>query len=223
MRHASLLLLFLCLSAAAQAQDPAVGDIPFNGLIVDAAGKGLKARVTVKHSGKFTIADKAGRFGLTNLEADDTLVFRYRRNEITVPVAGRNSLKVVWIEDRLPESFEEASLVDDGFGYVKRREYTSSSSGVTGEMMVRRGYSDLQTAILAMFPSIQLINGEMVIRGPGSINLSNAALIVCDGTPVSNLRSINIHDVKSVEVQKGANMYGLRGGNGVIVIRTRKQ
>ena len=39
--------------------------------------------------------------------------------------------------------------------------------------------------------------------------------------PVSSLSSISISAVKSVGVQRGNNMYGVRGGNGVILIRTR--
>lgn len=217
-----LLALFLSFAASAYAQDTEPAYVPFNGLVTDASGKGLRVRVAVKGTDKYTFADKKGRFGLTNVAATDTLVLRHRRNEIDVPVAGRRSLKVVWMEEQLLTE-EDDRLVDDGFGYIKRREYTSSSSGITGEFMIRRGFTDLQTAILALIPSVQLVHGELVIRGTGSINSSNAALIICDNVPISNLNAINIHDVKSVEVQKGNNMYGLRGGNGVIVIRTRKQ
>lgn len=219
----TLVLLFLLLPFAAsmRAQESA-SVVPFNGSITDASGKGLKVKVTVKGSDKYTIADKQGKFGLTNVAATDTLVLRYRRNELCIPVAGRRSLRIVWMEERF-NAEEDPQLVDDGFDYIKRREYTSSSSGITGETMIRRGFTDLQTAILTLIPSVQLIHGELVIRGTGSINSPNAALIVCDGVPINNLSAINLHDVKSVEVQKGANMYGLRGGNGVIVIRTRKQ
>ena len=87
---------------------------------------------------------------------------------------------------------------------------------------VRRGYTDLQSAILGLIPSVQLHGGQIIIRGIGSVNSNNAALILCDGVEVRSLNSINIRDVVSVEVQKGSNMYGLRGGNGVILIRTRK-
>ena len=120
-----------------------------------------------------------------------------------------------------PSYDEDEELVDLGFGYVKRREYAGSSSGITGEMMLQKGFTDLQTALLALVPGLQLINGELVIRGQSSVNSSSAALIVCDGMPVSSLNSISIYEVKSVEVQRGNNMYGVRGGNGVILIRTR--
>lgn len=128
----------------------------------------------------------------------------------------------MWFDDN-PSCDEDEQLVDFGFGYVKRREYTSSSTGLTGSEMIRKGFTDLQSAILALVPGVQLINGEIVIRGISSINSSSAALIVCDGSELRDLNTINIYDVKSVEVLKGSNMYGLRGGNGVIVIRTRSK
>lgn len=197
-------------------------EVPFNGLVTDASGKGIKARIDVKNSGKYTVADRKGQFGLTDIAPTDTLVIRYKRTAHEIPVAGRHSLKVVWLDDR-PSFDEDEQLVDFGFGYVKRREYTSSSTGLTGSEMVRKGFTDLQSAILALVPGVQMINGEIVIRGISSINSSSAALVICDGTELRDLNSINIYDVKSVEVLKGSNMYGLRGGNGVIVIRTRSK
>ena len=145
--------------------------------------------------------------GLTDVAPTDTLVVTYKRVSQEIPVAGRRSLRIRWIAEG-PEYEEDEGLVDSGFGYIKRREYTGNSSRLSGEEMVRRGYTDLQSAIL--------------IRGIGSVNSNNAALILCDGVEVRSLNSINIRDVVSVEVQKGSNMYGLRGGNGVILIRTRK-
>lgn len=195
-------------------------DVPFNGLVTNLSGKGVKVRVFVKNSDKRTVADRDGRFGLTNLKPNDTLLLQYRREKVEIPLDGRRSIKVLW-GGAEPSYDEDAELVDLGFGYVKRREYAGSSSGITGEMMLQKGFTDLQTALLTLIPGLQLINGELVIRGQSSVNSSSAALIVCDGMPVSSLSSISIYEVKSVEVQRGSNMYGVRGGNGVILIRTR--
>lgn len=62
--------------------------------------------------------------------------------------------------------------------------------------------------------------GELRIRGA-----VNPPLVVVDGmqTMTADLRSINPADVEQVEVLKGAetSMYGVRGGNGVILITTK--
>lgn len=215
-----LLPLLLLVPFVLCAQQNDSSDVPFNGLVKDLSGKGVKVRVFVKNSDKRTVADREGRFGLTNLKPTDTLLLQYRREKVEIPLDGRRSLKVLWGGEQ-PSYDEDEELVDLGFGYVKRREYAVSSSGITGEMMLQKGFTDLQTALLALVPGLQLINGELVIRGQSSVNSSSAALIVCDGMPVSSLNSISIYEVKSVEVQRGNNMYGVRGGNGVILIRTR--
>ncbi|MHA8049515.1 TonB-dependent receptor plug domain-containing protein [Aquirufa sp. ROCK-SH2] len=64
------------------------------------------------------------------------------------------------------------------------------------------------------------------IRGFGSIN-SNSPLYVVDDVPVSanNINAINPNDIESVNILKDASataIYGVRGGNGVIVIKTKK-
>lgn len=213
------LALLLAAPALLPAQEPAPQGTPFNGLAIDHNGKGIKVKVSVKNSDKHTTADGKGRFGLMDIAATDTLILRYKGHEEEVAVEGRLSLKVIWAEHI---SFsEDQELVDTGYGYIKRRDYTGSSNGFTGETIRQYGFNDLQTAILTLIPNVQLINGEIVIRGINSINLSSGALIICDNVPVNSLNQINIHDVKSVEVQKGSNMYGVRGANGVIVIRTR--
>lgn len=217
-----LLFTILCLAYGMDSLTAQPAEVPFNGLITDASGKGIKARIDVKNSEKYTVADRKGQFGLTDIAPTDTLTVRYRRTTHEIPVAGRHSLKIVWLDDN-PTCDEDEQLVDFGFGYVNRREYTSSSTGLTGSEILRKGFTDLQSAILALVPGVQLINGEIVIRGISSINSSSAALLICDGSELRDLNTINIYDVKSVEVLKGSNMYGLRGGNGVIVIRTRSK
>lgn len=219
MKKVLLPLLFVLAPFVLSAQQSS-SDVPFNGLVKDLSGKGVKVRVFVKNSDKRTVADREGRFGLTNLKPNDTLLLQYRREKVEIPLDGRRSIRVLW-GGAEPSYNEDAELVDLGFGYVKRREYAGSSSGITGEMMLQKGFTDLQTALLTLIPGLQLINGELVIRGQSSVNSSSAALIVCDGMPVSSLSSISIYEVKSVEVQRGSNMYGVRGGNGVILIRTR--
>lgn len=219
MKKVLLPLLFVLGPFVLSAQQGS-SDVPFNGLVTNLSGKGVKVRVFVKNSDKRTVADRDGRFGLTNLKPNDTLLLQYRREKVEIPLDGRRSIKVLW-GGAEPSYDEDAELVDLGFGYVKRREYAGSSSGITGEMMLQKGFTDLQTALLTLIPGLQLINGELVIRGQSSVNSSSAALIVCDGMPVSSLSSISIYEVKSVEVQRGSNMYGVRGGNGVILIRTR--
>jgi len=68
--------------------------------------------------------------------------------------------------------------------------------------------------------------GTMVrIRGIGSIN-ANSPLYIIDDVPYNgNINAINPNDIESVNVLKDPSqtaIYGVRGANGVIVIKTKK-
>ena len=62
------------------------------------------------------------------------------------------------------------------------------------------------------------------IRGFGSIN-ANSPLYVVDDVPISNINTINPNDIETVTVLKDPSttaIYGVRGANGVVVIKTKK-
>lgn len=72
-------------------------------------------------------------------------------------------------------------------------------------------------------------NISIKIRGASSFMSSTQPLYVIDSVPVGTSyweanRMINLHYVSSIKVLKGAeaSIYGVRGGNGVIMIETRK-
>jgi TonB-dependent SusC/RagA subfamily outer membrane receptor len=61
------------------------------------------------------------------------------------------------------------------------------------------------------------------IRGFGSIN-ANSPLYVVDGAPITNINTINPNDIESVNVLKDPSttaIYGVRGANGVVLIKTK--
>lgn len=215
MRHYITAVIMLLLSLTAEAQTP------FNGRIRNLDGSGVKATVRVKDSNKVTRSDGKGRFGLTDIKAEDTLYIIYRRDTIVIDIAGRQSIEVVLAEDGDTYTADESEeLMNYGFGYVKRRESTDFSSGISGDKLRSLGTSSLLRALLICCPSLRYVNGELCLRTQNSINSSSAVLILCDGIEISNLDFINIYDVGSVEVIKSSNMYGFRGVHGVVLIKT---
>ena len=215
MRHYITAVIMLLLSLTAEAQTP------FNGRIRNLDGSGVKATVRVKDSNKVTRSDGKGRFGLTDIKAEDTLYIIYRRDTIAIDIAGRQSIEVVLAEDGDTYTADESEeLMNYGFGYVKRRESTDFSSGISGDKLRSLGTSSLLRALLICCPSLRYVNGELCLRTQNSINSSSAVLILCDGIEISNIDFINIYDVGSVEVIKSSNMYGFRGVHGVVLIKT---
>ena len=198
----------------------AVSQEPFNGLITNFDGKGIKANIVVKGSDKRTRSDGKGRFGLTDIKEDDTLYIIYKRDTTVIDIDGRKSIHVILAEGgEILKSEESEELMNYGFGYVKRRESADYSSGISGDRLRATGASDLLKAIMMCYPGLKYINGELCLITQNSINGSSAVLVLCDGVE-GNLDYINIHDVKSVEIIKGSNMYGFRGVNGVVLVTT---
>lgn len=216
MRRIVTLCIALLALAAAEAQEP------FNGRITRIDGKGIKARIKVKDSDRFTFSDSKGRFGLTDIKADDVLLIISRRDTMSVPIEGRKSIDIVWLTEGDSFSYraeESEELMHYGFGYVKRRESTDYSSGISGDRLRATGAKGLVEAIQMCYPGLRYINGELCLMTQNSIGSSSKPLILCDGME-TNPELISIYDVKSVEIIKGSNMYGFRGANGVILITT---
>lgn len=63
------------------------------------------------------------------------------------------------------------------------------------------------------------------VRGISSVNSNSNPLYIVDDVPINNISTINPDDIASVEVLKDASataIYGVRGANGVVVIKTKK-
>lgn len=195
---------------------------PFNGLITRLDGSGVKANVVVKGKDKRTRSDGKGRFGLTDIKGDETLYIIIKRDTTVVELAGHRSIHIILADEgEVVGSDESEELMNYGFGYVKRRESIDYSSGISGDRLRATGTSDLRKAIMMCYPGLKYINGELCLMTQNSINSSSGVLILCDGVEC-NLDYINIQDVSSVEIIKGSNMYGFRGVNGVVLIKTNK-
>ena len=215
----SIVVLLLVLPVLAQNE----GSVPFNGIIVDVAGKGIKnVKVQVKKDGRYTKTDKKGRFGLTDLTPEDTLVFSIKRITHEIEVGEAKSLRIVMASENTDEwkASQDDELVDFGFMYVKRREFTGSASGLTEENL--KGYTDLAEAINALIPNVSVSSdGSVSIRGQRSLVANNNAMILLNNQEIGSVLDVSIYDVKSVEIIKDGVGYGSRGANGVVVIRTK--
>lgn len=214
MRLITLFVIFAISSITASAQEP------FNGLVTRRDGSGVRARVYVVGRDKQTYADRRGRFGLTDIEADDTLRLVWRRDTVEIPIEGRQSLSITWPDTGYDyEAHEDEELANYGYGYVNRRESTDFSSGISGDRLRATGCNNLIDAIVALYPGLRYVNGELCLRTQNSINSGSAVLVLCDGMEIRP-ELINIHDVRSVEILTGSNMYGFRGVHGVVLITT---
>ena len=121
---------------------------------------------------------------------------------------------------------------------------------VTAETVAKSNATDAISALTGQAAGVQITNvsgsagagSRIVIRGQTSISGNNQALIIVDGVRINNSQfasesrnagvagsnrgmDINPADIESINILKGgsaAALYGVEGGNGVIVITTKK-
>jgi iron complex outermembrane receptor protein len=114
-------------------------------------------------------------------------------------------------------------------------EQSKAGQTVTAKDVEATSSGSAEKSLEGRFPGVVLLkNAEggfsIRIRGAASVNGQNAPLYVIDGVPVEpgpngDLNGINPYDIESIKVLKDAastTMYGVRGANGVIVIKTKR-
>lgn len=211
--------VFACVAVFAQKQK----DVPFNGVVADLLGQPLKgAKVWVVNPDYYTTTDKKGKFGLTNVQTTDTLHVKYKKQLYLIPVDTMKSVRIRLGDELKYEVRQDEEIVNFGYGFVKRRESCNSTTGISGEVLVRTGKIDLMEALQGLVPGLTIINGKAIIRGLATIYGSSDPLLMVDGVEVESLSYVNVYSVDRVEVLKDANLYGAKGANGAILVTTKR-
>lgn len=190
----------------------------------------IGASVVVQNTSNGVITDLDGRFVLDRVSKGEVISVSYvgYKSQDIVMDGVKKQFNIVLMEDN--EVLDEVVVV--GYGTQKKQDITGSVVSV-GEGKFTEGVNT---------NAFQMINGKAAgvnvsqtssapgastkiqIRGAGSINSSNAALVVVDGLPGVDPSSINPSDIKSIEVLKDASaaaIYGTRAANGVVLITTK--
>lgn len=113
-----------------------------------------------------------------------------------------------------------------GYGHVLDADKLNAVASLSEHDMDFSQYRNIYDIIDGRFSGVQIVNGEVIIRGINSLMGSSAALIVVDGiaSDYSVLETMAPIEVKNISVLKdgGAAIYGSRGANGVVIIETKK-
>lgn len=213
-------------------------DHKVSGTVTDETGASLPgATIMVKGSFIGTVTDIDGKFSLTELKGDETLVISFvGMLSQEIAIEGKSEISVLLKMDAV--GIEEVVAI--GYGTQKKRDVSSAISSVSSETYRDRPVSNFAQGISGNVAgvSISQTNGapgggsNIVIRGVGSVNASNAPLYVVDGQPLpdgfnkneSPINFINPDDIESVEILKDAAssaIYGTRAANGVVLITTK--
>ena len=134
------------------------------------------------------------------------------------------------VKDSIRRAAAENELVDLGYGKVRRKDMTSSVSKVDVDGKTAVSYSDMGSYLMGRVPGLTVTktgNGyRYSIRSSDTIYGNTEPLFVVDGVTVDDISYLNPSDVDHVEVLKdaaSASIYGTQGGNGVILITTKRK
>lgn len=89
------------------------------------------------------------------------------------------------------------------------------------------GSKDILEVMKGRVPGVNISGDQVYVRGINSISGSNQPLFLIDGVPtldVGAVKAIPVEDIDRVEILKGPSsaIYGVRGGNGVIAVYTKR-
>ncbi|MDR0333823.1 MAG: SusC/RagA family TonB-linked outer membrane protein [Dysgonamonadaceae bacterium] len=216
------LLIAFSLSAAAQ-------NITVRGIVIDELDEPvIGATIQIKGTTQGTATDISGNFTVS-APAGATLVISYIGYQ-TQEVAASENVSVKLESDS--EMLDEIVVI--GFGEQRRSAFTGSATVVTASDIALRPITNVMSALEGMASGIQMQSVSSApgsdpsfrIRGVSSISAGRDPLIVVDGVPFERgLNDINPNDVESITVLKDAAsiaIYGARGGNGVILVTTKR-
>lgn len=205
------------------------------GRIVDEAGEPLAgATIIIKGTQNGTAADENGNFQISVSAPDAVLVISYYGMEDQDVRAGDGNTSLnVTLKSSEATSLSEAVVI--GYGSVNKKQYIGGASNVKGEAFENKAMGSFTNMLQGKAPGIQIVgsngapggNAIMRIRGTGSLNGDSNPLVVIDGvvSTTDALNSLNPTDILDIDVLKDASttaIYGSRGSNGVILVKTKR-
>lgn len=185
----------------------------------------IGASVMVKGSTTGVPTDLDGKYSIDVL-SDAVLEFSsigFRTAE--EKVAGRSVINVTLSPDQ--NFLDEVVVV--GYGTQKRGSVTGAISGVNNEEMLKTKSENPTNMLTGRVSGLRVwqknaepgtYRSDLDIRGLGS------PLVIIDGVPrdISDFQRLNPQDIDNVSVLKDASaaVYGMRAGNGVVLVTTKK-
>ncbi|MEE4287443.1 MAG: TonB-dependent receptor plug domain-containing protein [Mariniphaga sp.] len=215
----SLFLALICLALLSNAQERIV-----HGLVTTFDSIPLiDAEVQVRSTKQTVLTDTLGRFSVAVNPGDRLKVSATGFFNQKVKLEEKTKFAAINLKLKPGEKNREYAI---GYGHVSDRDKLNALATLNSNDLDFSQYSNIYDLIKGRFAGVQVVNGEIIIRGINSINSSSAALIVVDGVPVdgSALSSIPPVQVKSINVIKDGSsaIYGSRGANGVVLIETKR-
>lgn len=206
-----------------------------SGVVTDASGALPFVNVVVKGTSNGVQTDLDGKYSIT-AKPGDVLVFSFvGMSDFTATVGNSSTINAKMADGVLLDDV----VITTDLGYFKKtaNTITSGISVVSGEELTRQAPNvSVENALQGKAAGVQVtsLNGQpgqrayVSVRGAVSVTGgNNNAVYVVDGAFVSagEFTAIAASDVETVTVLKdgaAAAIYGVKGGNGVVVVTTKR-
>ena len=241
---------YIAISALNDVNAPDKQSKTISGKITDSSGASLPGvSVFVKGTTTGLVADSNGKYSLTNVPENATLVFSFV-GMLTQEIAIGNKTTINVVLEENTVGIEEVIAI--GYGTMKKSDLTGSISSISSKDLQKTMITTPDQALQGRVAGVQVRTDShapgggisVQVRGTSSLSASGQPLYVVDGFPISNefvvvgpadvgdgtaapnpLNSIDPSNIESIEVLKDASataIYGSRATNGVVLITTKR-
>ena len=225
-RILSALTLILCVAGPVSAQNGYL----VKGVVEDAMGPVIGATVLQQGTTNGTATGLDGEFSLSVPKSDVLVEISCIGYATQVFKASEVPARVLLVEDT--EFLDDVVVI--GYGTLSKKEVSASIVQVDSKDFFRGTTNNPMTMLTGKVAGLNVVTSQgsnpnaasdYQIRGATSLTAGNGPLIVIDGVPGGEIRSLSPQDIESMTVLKdaaSASIYGTAGANGVILVTTRK-
>jgi TonB-linked SusC/RagA family outer membrane protein len=202
-----------------------------SGIVYDESHQPLiGASLMVNNSTIGTITDVNGRFSLTTPTKGKLKVSYIGSESKIIELDGKSAYEI-----SLNSSVHNLNeVVAIGYGSLSKKEVSSSIVSVSKENFLQSAVSNPMELVTGKVAGLNVNSTaaanpnstpSLQIRGATSLSAGNGPLIVINDVPGGDLASVSPQDIESITVLKdgaSAAIYGTRGSNGVILVKTKQ-
>ena len=208
----------------------AQGGYQVKGVVVDAQGPVIGATVLQQGTMNGTTTGLDGDYVLRVPDGDALVEISCIGYATQVFKASEVPAQVILLEDT--EFLDEVVVI--GYGTLSKKEVSASIVQVDSKDFFRGTTNNPMTMLTGKVAGLNVVTSQgsnpnsgsdYQIRGATSLQAGNGPLVVIDGVPGGDIRSLAPQDIESMTVLKdaaSASIYGTAGANGVILVTTKK-
>lgn len=203
------------------------------GKVTDTTGAVLPgATIKIKGTAKATVTDSQGLFTINAEDGDEIEVSFIGFDAASFKVKADQPFQRIMLHTSASK-LNAVTIVSTGYQTIPKERATGSFVHIDSTLVTRRVSTNILDRLDGVTSGLlfnkSLGNGNnpaISIRGRSTIFSNPDPLIVLDNFPYEgDLNNINPNDIESISILKdaaAASIWGVRAGNGVIVITTKK-